>query len=202
MANSNNPSPARRTGGRSARVQQAVRKATMDVLFEGGFDALSIKEIAERAGVHESSIYRRWGTKADLIIDALLSRLGQEIPIPDTGSLREDLLVSLRAAAAFLGTPLGENLVLMALRQDLVSDTDKDRFFIDRLTRATLILDRAETRGELRPGIDHFLAIEMLIGPMYLRFLLTGEPLNESAFESVVDLLLTGIAVQRPRGGI
>ena len=183
-------------------MQQAVLKATVDVLYESGFDALSIRAIAERAEVHESSIYRRWGTKADLVVDALLSRLGQEVPTPDTGSLREDLLATLRAAAAFLGTPLGENLVLMALRQDLVSDTDNERFLIDRVTRAALILDRAETRGELRPGIDRFLALETLIGPMYLRFLLTREPLNESAFESVVDLLLTGIAAQRPRGGI
>lgn len=119
-----------------------------------------------------------------------------------SGSLREDLLATLRAAAAFLGTPLGENLVLMALRQDLVSDRDNERFLIDRVTRAALILERAETRGELRPGINHFLALETQIGPMYLRFLLTREPLNESAFESVVDLLLTGIAAQRPRGGI
>ena len=119
MANDNYPPRARRTGGRSARVHAAVLAAAIEVLFEDGFDALSIRGVAERAGVHESSIYRHWGTKADLVLDALLSRLGQEVPTPDTGSLRGDLLAALRAVMAFLTTPLGENLVRMALRHDL-----------------------------------------------------------------------------------
>jgi AcrR family transcriptional regulator len=113
------PPRVRRTGGRSARVRTSVLGVTIDVLSESGFDTLSIKEVAERAKVHESSIYRRWGTKADLAIDALLSVAQLEVPTPDTGSLREDLLALLRAIAGFLGTPLGENMVRMALRTDL-----------------------------------------------------------------------------------
>jgi AcrR family transcriptional regulator len=200
MANDSDPPRARRTGGRSARVHAAVLEATANVLFESGFDALSIREIAERAEVHESSIYRRWGTKADLVVDALLSRLGQEVPTPDTGSLREDLLVTLRAVKAFLGTPLGENLVRMALRQDIFSHSDHARYWTDRFTRGSAMLDRAEARGELRSGVDRFLTIETLIGPLYFRFLLTREPLDEGVLETVVDLMLTGIAIERPSG--
>jgi len=197
MANSNELPRARRTGGRSARVRTAVLTVTVEVLFESGFDALSIREIAKRAGVHESSIYRRWGTKADLVSDALASRMGLEVPTPDTGSLREDLLALLRALAAFIGTPLGENVVRMALRRDLPdSDAARDRFWTDRFTRGSVILDRAEARGELRPGIDRFLTLETLVGPLYLRLLLTGEPLNEAIIESVVDMMLTGIAAE------
>jgi AcrR family transcriptional regulator len=198
MASDNDPPRARRTGGRSARVHAAVLEATADVLFESGFDALSIREIAGRAEVHESSIYRRWGTKADLVLDALLSRVGQEVPTPDTGSLREDLLVTLRAVKAFLGTPLGENLVRMALRQDIFSKSDHARYWTDRFTRASAMLDRAEARGELRPGIDRFITIETLIGPLYFRFLLPREPLEEGVLEAVVDLVLTGLAAERP----
>jgi len=198
MANSNELPRARRTGGRSARVRTAVLTVTVEVLFESGFDALSIREIAKRAGVHESSIYRRWGTKADLVSDALASRMGLEVPTPDTGSLREDLLALLRALAAFIGTPLGENVVRMALRRDLPdSDAARDRFWTDRFTRGSVILDRAEVRGELRPGIDRFLTLETLVGPLYLRLLLTREPLNEAIIENVVDLILTGIAAER-----
>ena len=60
------------------------------------------------------------------------------------------------------------------------------------------MLDRAEERGELRSGVDRFLTIETLIGPLYFRFLLTREPLDEGVLETVVDLVLTGIAVERP----
>jgi AcrR family transcriptional regulator len=179
-------------------VHTAVLRATVDVLYESGFDKLSIREIAERAEVNESSIYRRWGTKADLVVDALLSRLGQQVPTPDTGSLREDLLASLRSVAAFLGTPLGENLVRMALRQDILSKNDHARYWNDRFMRGSAMLDRAEARGELRPGIDRFLTIETLIGPLYFRFLLTREPLDEGVLETVVDLVLAGIAVEPP----
>ena len=178
-------------------MHAAVLEATVDVLYESGFEALSVREVAERADVHESSIYRRWGTRDNLVVDALLSRMGQAVPTPDTGSLRGDLLATLRAVAAFLGTPLGENLVLMALRNDLpILDAARDKFWNDRFTRASAILDRAEARGELRSGVDRFLTLETLVGPLYLRFLLTREPLSESVLETVVDLVLTGIAVE------
>ncbi|MGO9963169.1 MAG: TetR/AcrR family transcriptional regulator [Acidimicrobiales bacterium] len=180
-------------------MHTAVLKATVDILYESGFDKLTIREIAERAEVNESSIYRRWRTKADLVVDALLGRLGQEVPTPDTGSLREDLLVSLRAVRAFLATPFGENLVRLALRNDLpILDAARHKFWTDRFTRGSAMLDRAEARGELRPEIDRFLTIETLIGPVYFRFLLTREPLDEGVLETVVDLLLAGIAVEPP----
>jgi AcrR family transcriptional regulator len=173
-----------------------VLEATIEVLFESGFDTLSIREVAERAQVHESSIYRRWGTKPNLVLDALLSRARVEVPTPDTGSLREDLLVLIRAVAGFLGTPLGENMVRLALRNDLPnSGAERDRYWNDRFTRASAILDRAEDRGELRSGVDRFLTIETLVGPLYLRMLLTNEPLDEGVLERIVDLVVSGIVV-------
>jgi AcrR family transcriptional regulator len=196
VAKFNDPPRARRTGGRSARVRTSVLEATIEVLFETGFDTLSIREVAERARVHESSIYRRWGTKSNLASEALLSRARLAIPTPDTGSLREDLLVLLRAVAGFLVTPLGENMVRMALRNDLPnSDAARDNYWNDRFTRASAILDRAENRGELRHGVDRFLTIETLVGPLYLRMLLTREPLTDSVLEMIVDLVVTGIVV-------
>jgi AcrR family transcriptional regulator len=177
-------------------VRTSVLEATIEVLFETGFDTLSIREVAERAEVHESSIYRRWGTKSNLAFDALLSRARLEIPTPDTGSLHEDLLVLIRAVAGFLDTPLGENMVRMALRNDLPnSNAARDKYWNDRFTRASAILDRAENRGELRSGVDRFLTIETLVGPLYLRMLLTKESLDDKVLEMIVDLVVSGIVV-------
>jgi len=177
-------------------VHAAVLEAAIEVLFESGFDALSIRDVAERADVHQSSIYRRWGTKSKLVVDALLSRMGREIPTPDTGILREDLLATLRAVAAVFRTPVGENLVRMGLRQDIFSDEDRARFWTDRFTRASSILERAKDRGELRSGVDRFLTIETLVGPLYLRLLLTGESLDDGVLERIVDLLVSGITTE------
>ena len=96
-----------RPGGRSARVRQSVLDATLALLGGGGLDKLTVADIAQRAGVHETSIRRRWRTRENLICDALLNYSELHLPIPDTGSLREDLAAFATELAAYLTTPLG-----------------------------------------------------------------------------------------------
>src|SRR5258708_479650 len=98
-------------GGRSARVRESLLHATLELLRERGLDKLTVADIAERSGVHETSIRRRWGTKEGLICDALLNNSEQYLPIPDTGSLREDLAAFASELAAYLTTPLGKALI-------------------------------------------------------------------------------------------
>jgi AcrR family transcriptional regulator len=100
----------RRTGGRSARVRDAVLNASLQAMAEHGPDAVTISEIARRAGVHATSIQRRWGSRENVMLDALLSYSQEQLPIPDTGSLRDDLTGFARSIAAYLSTPLGEVL--------------------------------------------------------------------------------------------
>ena len=189
------PAKARRTGGRSARVRAAVLRATLDVLLAGGADDLSIRDVAQRAGVHETSIYRRWGSRANLILDAVLGETEAAIPVPDTGSLRGDLLALVTSIAAFITTPLGEVLLRLALRTDLAEDqAARERFWAERFTTGQTVLRRAQARGELRPGLDYRLTVETLIGALYVRLLLTREPVDDALTERVVDLILAGIA--------
>jgi hypothetical protein len=87
-------------------------------------------------------------------------------------------------------------MVRMALRNDLPnSDAARAKYWNDRFTRASAILDRAENRGELRSGVDRFLTIETLVGPLYLRMLLTKESLDDRVLEMIVDLVVSGIVV-------
>src|SRR5689334_5142584 len=97
----------RRPGGRSARVRQSVLDATLALLAERGLDGLTVAEVAELAGVHETSIRRRWQTRENLACDAMLNYSEQQLPIPDTGSLREDLATFAAEIAAYDSTPLG-----------------------------------------------------------------------------------------------
>ncbi len=198
MAVTTPPAKARRTGGRSARVRAAVLRATLDALLAGGAGDLSIRDVAQRAGVHETSIYRRWGTRADLILDAVLSEIEAAVPAPDTGSLRGDLLALLAAIAAFTNTPVGQLLLRLALRDDLPEDhAARERFWAERFTTGQAVLQRAQARGELRPGVDYRITIETLIGALYVRLLLTREPVDDALTERVVDLILGGIAASR-----
>jgi AcrR family transcriptional regulator len=189
------PGKTRRTGGRSARVREAVLRATLDALLADGSDELSVRGVAQQAGVHETSIYRRWGTRANLILDAVLGEVEAAVPVPDTGSLRGDLLALLSAIAAFITTPLGQLLLQLALRDDLPEDRDvRDQFWAERFTTGQTVLRRAEDRGELRSGVNAQLTVETLLGGLYVRLLLTREPIDGPLIEHLVDLILTGIA--------
>src|SRR5262245_26978742 len=95
----------RRPGGRSARVRAAVLGAALDVLAERGFEALEVPEVAARAGVSASTIYRRWTSKGRLAGEALLERARPLSPTPDTGALRSDLEQLLLEGGALLRTP-------------------------------------------------------------------------------------------------
>ena len=189
------PAKVRRTGGRSARVRETVLRATLDALLAGGADDLSIRDVAQQAGVHETSIYRRWGTRANLILDAVLGEVQAAVPVPDTGTLRGDLLALLSAIAAFITTPLGQLLLQLALRDDLPEDRDvRDQFWAERFTTGQTVLQRARDRGELRPGVNAQLTTETLLGGLYVRLLLTREPIDGTVIEHLVDLILDGIA--------
>jgi len=184
----------RRPGGRSARVQVAVFEATFQLLEERGYERLSMASIAERAGVHETSLYRRWKTKEQLVLDAVNHRVAQDIPVPDTGALRSDLIAVLQSLQLFLQSRVGQALFqtagatlhlpeLCALRQER---------WRQRRAQLQILFDRAITRGEVSPQVDCQFLLEMLSGIMYMRLFVVNEPVDEMLPERVVDLILSG----------
>ncbi|WP_062993652.1 TetR/AcrR family transcriptional regulator [Nocardia anaemiae] len=185
----------RRTGGRSARVREAVVEAAVSVLFEHGPNKFSVGEVAARAGVHETSIYRRWRTRENLIVDAMLATSGEDIPIPDTGSVRDDLLALARSVAAFLSQPAGATFTRAAavhVDDDSVAAARR-RFWESRRSLASVIIERGIQRGELPPTTDARLVLETLIAPFHMRVLLTHEPIDDTLPERIVDLICDGL---------
>lgn len=189
----------RRTGGRSARVRHRVLGAAIEVVLEGGLGGFGVPEVAERAGVHKSSIYRRWGDASNLLLDALLSHVGEEVPIPDTGSLRGDLMELLRRVAGFLESPTGRALVRTTASGANSAEAlaGRKRYWERRFSLNREIFERAIERGELPDGTDPDLALEALVAPLYLRVLVTGEPLRESFLDGMVGIVLHGITSKK-----
>lgn len=185
----------RRTGGRSARVRAAVLDATVDALVAHGIDQASIADIALRAGVHETSIYRRWASKEALIIDAVFARTEHDLPIPDTGSLRGDLIAAARSLAALLSSPIGGLFARASVLT--VDDADlaaaRDRYWASRFAFADTVIRRAVERGELPPDVQPRPAMDMLAGALHMRALLTHEPLEPDLPERLVDVVLFGL---------
>jgi AcrR family transcriptional regulator len=185
----------RRTGGRSARVREAVLHATIEALSQHEPRDVTISEIARRAGVHATSIQRRWGSKENVLLDALLTLSQEKVPIPDTGSLRGDLAAFSRSMAGYLAATAGETVVrtLAASEDDASMTANRDRLVLARYEAARVMIDRAAERGELRPGINPQIALELLVGPLHYRALITRHPIDAGYIEEMIDTLLRGL---------
>jgi AcrR family transcriptional regulator len=186
--------PRGRPGGRSARVREAVLQAAFALLAEKGFEALSIAEVAAHAGVHETSIYRRWGTKNALALEASLHFARSAIPIPDTGSLRSDLVALLKGLLALLGSPQGQTLLMLGFSQHPHVVAARQDFWRSRRESLRPVFERAVGRSEFPRDADPMLLLETLIAPLYLRRLVTGEPLEKWPYEAAIDRLLATFA--------
>ncbi|WP_031466435.1 TetR/AcrR family transcriptional regulator [Sciscionella sediminilitoris] len=183
--------PRTRPGGRAARVRSAVHEATRAVIRERGPEQLSIGEVAARAGVHETSVYRRWRTKENLIADTLLASSSEHVPVPDTGSIRTDLIAFARSVASYLSTPL--SIAALRATAAMTEDAVSARFWSTRYELAQVMIDRGIARGELPEGVNPRAALEMLIAPLHFRVLIAKEPLPEDLPEQLADLVLEGL---------
>lgn len=177
-------------------MRSAVLRAALQELTAVGYRGLSLDGIARRAGVHRTTLYRRWGTREELLVEALLEHSAQRVPIPDTGSLREDLLALSRSIVANITTPEVE-AVLRALvaeggEDSIMSDASR-QYWRARFDLARETVRRAMERGELPADTDPDFVIEALIGPLYLRLLITRLPIDNALAQRVVDLVLGGV---------
>lgn len=190
--------PAPRPGGRSARVRSSVLTAAMELLAEAGYDAMELPDVARRAGVHPTTIYRRWGTKARLVGEAILEHETMPLsPTPDTGSLQRDLEQLLADGAALLRSAPVRALIGVLLADAFAPTPEvaraRDRFWEAHRAEAAAIIARAAARGELPPSTDPELLIEMLIGPALVRMVLSGRPIDADLARSVAARVVAAL---------
>lgn len=188
----NSTSKPTRPGGRSERVRRSVLSAVVEVVAEIGYDAMSIEQVADRAGVHKTTVYRRWATKPELMLDAAKSMSRNEVPIPDSGNLIEDLQLLARSVAANLSTAVGgrvsRSLVAASASAEDLS-TPMTAFWDERMSAATIVIERAVQRGELDASVDPLVLIHLLVGPIWFRFLLTGDPIDDALADDLAALV-------------
>ncbi|WEB44365.1 TetR/AcrR family transcriptional regulator C-terminal ligand-binding domain-containing protein [Streptomyces yunnanensis] len=187
--------PLRRRG---ERMRQAVLAATVDLLASQGMAATTVAAVARAAGVHETSVYRRWKTRENLIFDALAHHSDHALPTPDTGDVRADLTALFTALARYLATPAGTALLhLGTVRGEDDLEEGRRSYWSTRLERAEALVRRGIDRGELATDTDPHLTVEAVTGPLLARVLLTGEPLEETLVPRLVDLVLDGARAPR-----
>ncbi|WP_194860353.1 TetR/AcrR family transcriptional regulator [Dietzia sp. SYD-A1] len=173
-------------------MRRKVLDAVLSCLDEGLVQS-SIPDIAARAGVAPSSIYRRWETRENLVAEALLTESDESIPVPDTGAIRSDLIGFAEGLAAFLASRRGTAILraMMMIEWSEELSELRTRFWDQRFAASSVMIQRGIDRGELAPGTDARLFLQMLIAPLHLRHLLLGgDP--ATAIAEQVDLLLAG----------
>jgi AcrR family transcriptional regulator len=173
-----------------------VLTATLETFAESGYDGVSIGKVARRSGVHETSIYRRWGTRDRLILEAMVERSAALLRVPDTGSVREDLIGLGRQMVDYGTSPPGEALMrtLASNADDVEASAVRNRFWAARLSECQVLVERAKGRGEIAPETDSRWLLELFIAPIHFRLLMTRESVDLFDLEQLADAALAGSA--------
>lgn len=179
-------SPSARPGGRSARIRAAVYVATQELLLEMQADALTVPIVAARAGVHPTTVYRRWGSVGELLADVTANRLSGDVVVPDTGSLREDLERWAADVAVDLADP--DTTALMRASVGTNRPEGSTACTADRRQQLDAILGRERERGGEAPSTDR--AADLLLGPLYYRAIFRNEPAGAPWARALVGELL------------
>jgi AcrR family transcriptional regulator len=195
--------PRRRGRPRNEGLRRTILRAAAELLEERGVDGVTIEAIAERAAVGKQTIYRRWASRAAVLVEAFLSQDESTGGTPDTGSLRKDL--------AIFASDLADSAGRASLRRSVAglvsashADDEVGRLFRERFvapSRGSLrqVLERAIGRGELHPDIDLEVVIDELLGAVWYRALISGGRLDDTYAESLAATLANGIVTREHR---
>jgi AcrR family transcriptional regulator len=181
---------------RNVETEKAILAASYDLLIENGFGTVTVDKIAERAKVSKATIYKWWPNKAAVVMDGFLSAAMARLPVPDTGSAITDIVIQATNLARFLTSREGKviNELIAEGQADLkLAEEYRLRYFNPRRLDSRRILERGVQRGELKKNLNIELSIDLIYGPLFYRLLVTGEKLDESVIEVLVNYAFEGI---------
>lgn len=201
--NTTEEQPRRPGRPRSARADRAILTATIEMLVEVGYGRMSVEAVAARAQVGKATIYRRWQSKKELVAEAL-RQLSDDVPVPDTGNNRADLvtlLLDFRRVhnASYLGPMVGR-LISAAINNPEFMEIYWENTILPRRNAVAEILLRGQERGELRPDLDLDLVLDMLPGTSLYRFLISRHGLDKALPinpEELAHTIWHGIAAEK-----
>jgi len=183
-----------RPGGRTARVRATVLDATVAELIDHGYAGLTVDGVAARAGVNKTTLYRRWGGRESLIVDAVETFAAAQAQVPDSGDIEEDLRLWARSILATLTGPVSGALVRAVFGGAGDSPQVQElrhRFWLTRSSLVMPMVTRAIERGQLPAGTAADEVIRHVGAPLYYRLLVIGEPLTPQAADLAARVTAT-----------
>ncbi|AJP05672.1 TetR family transcriptional regulator [Streptomyces cyaneogriseus subsp. noncyanogenus] len=194
------PRPRRRAPAGAAvlreDVTEAIRAAVFEELAAVGYARMSIEGIARRAGVGKTAVYRRWRSKLHLVLDIVSALAVQGLPAPDTGALESDLRLLYEVTSRALRHPVASQILpdlqAEAARSPEIADAVQKALREGQEGVASQILVAAERRGELRPGVDREMALDLISGPLYWRSVVIRSPKLPKGYLATLARATTG----------
>jgi AcrR family transcriptional regulator len=178
---------------RSKAADEAIAAATVALLGEGGFAALTMEAVASRAGISKHTLYRRAASPVALVIGFVEGLPADTAPVPDSGDFERDVRDLARNAADLIGaSPFSRVLpaVVGAMAHEPALAAAAADYFVRRRAALRPVFERAVGRGELPPDSDPDVLIDLLIAPLYFRRLITREPIDDAFIDAVVSSVL------------
>ena len=186
---------------RSVEADEAILRATLEILAHDGYRALTMERVRERSGVGKATIYRRYGSKEELVSAAIV-HLNSDIPMPaDTGSIFTDFATT--AQSVLEGAARTGALTLMPrLLSEVTNDPEMHAVFSEHLVEPRRrvvrgIVERAKARGDIRADVDTNVAVDVMVGPMIYRLIIAGG--QASGIGDPAEVLEAVLAGLRPR---
>jgi AcrR family transcriptional regulator len=173
-----------------ADVRARVMPAALDELARWGVERFSIEAMAERHHLDRAMIYRYWGGRQRLIVDAAVADVEAWGAAADTGSLRGDLLALARAVADRLNSEVGRTMLraVMIDRPGRHDEETRAMFWEQRFNVVRAVVDRAGERGELREGVNTLAAVLVVLAPLNIRALFSDEPIDDDYCAVIADM--------------
>jgi AcrR family transcriptional regulator len=180
---------------RDEDARARILEASLEALEELGYPGVTCEAIAERAGASKATIYRWWPHKEAVMLEALRESVAQELPFPDSGSLKQDIRIQLHNFVKLLNGPRGrvfKGMIAAAQSDSKVAAAFLSIWVLPRREFARRAMDRY--RSELRPDVDPGIILDTIYGPLYYRLLIGHEPLTVEFADQVTNLVWAGIA--------
>ncbi len=198
VSNSSVPEVRRKRGRpRDPEADGRILTAAASLILLRGFDSMTVDEVATSAGVGKATVYRRWARKEDLAVAAMEQLYRDEMPTPDTGSLREDLRAMYASVLTFVNSPAGTDYVRTTIKESMRDERIATlyREASDRAERSAAgVFERAVARGEAREDLPMHAAVQLLGGMIATRAITGQEMPGLDEIDDLVEFVMRGIS--------
>jgi AcrR family transcriptional regulator len=184
--------PRRPGRPRSEKARKAVLRSTLTLLKRVGFHELTMESVAYSAGVGKATVYRWWPNKAELVIAAFVMAVEPELRFPSAGPVLESIHQQMRRWAGIFRSPLGQIIATVigaGQSEPEILQAFRSHWIEPRRTEARKLLHDAIAKGQIRADLDPDCVVDLLYGPLYLRFLLKHAPLDETFVDTVFNIV-------------